>query len=156
VGFFLDMKGAIMRIEGKCHCRNISYVFHWPGDGGEIPVRACGCDFCTKHGVSWTSHHDSELIATIGDTSLVSKYRFGTGTADFYVCARCGVAPFVTCAIDDQLYAVVNTNTFEGIDRSSLIRAATNFDGEGTGERLDRRKRSWIPSVNISSSKPQT
>ncbi len=28
------------------------------------------------------------------------------------------------------------------IDQSSLIRAATNFDGEGTGERLDRRKRS--------------
>jgi len=42
------------------------------------------------------------------------------------------------------------------IDQSSLIRATTNFDGEGTGERLDRRKRSWIPSVNISSSKPQT
>ncbi len=142
---------AVMRIEGKCHCSNISYVFHWPGDGGEIPVRACGCDFCTKHGVSWTSHRDSELIAKIADAPLVSKYRFGTGTADFYVCARCGVAPFVTCAIDDQLYAVVNANTFEGIDRASLIRAATNFDGEGTGERLDRRKRSWIPSVNISS-----
>ena len=145
-----------MRIEGKCHCRNISYVFHWPGDGGEIPVRACGCDFCTKHGVSWTSHHDSELIARIADQSLVSKYRFGTGTADFYVCARCGVTPFVTCAIDDLLYAVVNANTFEGIDRSLLIRAATNFDGEGTGERLDRRKLSWIPSVKISSANSHT
>jgi hypothetical protein len=62
----------------------------------------------------------------------------------------------VVCAIDDQLYAVVNANTFEGIDRSSLIRGATNFDGEGTGDRLDRRKRTWIPSVNISSSNSHT
>ena len=42
------------------------------------------------------------------------------------------------------------------IDQSSLIRAATNFDGEGTGERLDRRKRSWTPRVTISSSNSQT
>ena len=80
----------------------------------------------------------------------MSKYRFGTATADFYVCARCGVAPFVTSAIDGGLYAVVNVNTFEGIDPATLVRTATHFDGEGAGERLDRRKRNWIPRVRIS------
>lgn len=139
-----------MRIEGKCHCGNISYVLNWPDDGAGIPVRACGCGFCTKHGAAWTSHRGSELIAEVRDASLVSKYRFGTGTADFHVCARCGVPPLVTCVIDDRLYAVVNTNTLEGIESSSLVRSATNFDGEGTGERLERRKRNWIPTVRIS------
>lgn len=139
-----------MQIEGKCHCGNISYRLHWPGDGAEIPVRACGCTFCTKHGGAWTSHRDSELVATVRDESIISKYRFGTETADFYVCARCGAVPFVICVVDDRLYAVVNVNTFEGIDRSSFVRASTNFDGEDTGGRLERRKRNWIRSVQIS------
>ena len=93
---------------------------------------------------------ESELIAEVHDASGVSKYRFGTSTADFYVCSRCGVVPFVTSAIDDHLYAVVNVNTFDGINLSSLARTATNFDGEGTDERLERRKRNWIPNVRIS------
>ena len=143
-------KGAIMRIEGKCHCGNIRYVLDWPGDRTDIKIRACGCAFCTKHGGSWTSHPDSVLAAEVRDASLVSKYRFGTATADFYVCARCGAVPFVTSAIDDHLYAVVNVNTFEGIDPTSLIRTATNFDGEGAGQRLERRKRNWIRTVRVS------
>ena len=139
-----------MRIEGKCHCGNIRYLLEWPGDATEIKTRACDCTFCTKHGGHWTSHRDAELIATVHDASLVSKYRFGTATADFYVCSRCGAVPFVVSAIDDRLYAVVNVNTLEGINPSSLVRAATNFDGEGSGERLERRKRNWIQNVRIS------
>jgi len=138
-----------MRIEGKCHCGNIRYELDWPGDGAGVAARACGCSFCTKHGGSWTSHRDAALVAEVREAALVSKYRFGTGTADFHVCARCGVVPFVTCALDDGLYAVVNVNTFENIDRSSLARTATSFDGEGTGERLERRKRNWIRNVRI-------
>jgi hypothetical protein len=138
-----------VRIEGKCHCGNIRYVLDWPGDANDIKARACGCTFCTKHGGSWTSRRDAELIAEVRDAS-VSKYRFGTATADFYVCSLCGVVPFVTSAIDDHLYAVVNVNTLEGINPSSLMQTATNFDGEGAGERLERRKRNWIRSVRIS------
>ncbi len=138
-----------VRIEGKCHCGNIRYFLEWPGGLADIKVRSCGCYFCTKHGGAWTSHRDSQLTAEIGDSSVVSKYRFGTATADFFVCSRCGAVPFVTSAIDDHLYAVVNVNTFEGIDQSALSRTATSFDGEGTGDRLDRRKRNWIQNVRI-------
>jgi hypothetical protein len=145
----LPEREAVMRIEGKCHCGNISYVLDWPDDGAEIGIRTCGCTFCVKHGGNWTSHRDAALTAEIGDPSLVSAYRFGTGTAVFHVCARCGVVPFVSSAIDGQLYAVVNVNTLDGIDLSSLARSPTNFDGEGTGDRLDRRKRNWIRTVTI-------
>jgi hypothetical protein len=142
-----------MRIEGKCHCDNIRYVLDWPGDARQIKTRACGCTFCTKHGGNWTSHRDAALVAEIRDASLVSKYRFGTATADFYVCARCGAVPFVTSAIDDALYAVVNVNTLEGIEPSAFVRTAANFDGEGAGERLERRQRNWIASVRISAAR---
>lgn len=140
-----------MRIEGKCHCGTITYALNWPGDGAEIPVRACSCSFCTKHGGVYTSHRDAALAAVVHDEALVSKYRFGTGTAEFYLCARCGVVPFVTSMIDDRLYAVVNVNSFEGIDPSRFSRQVVDFDGETTESRLDRRTRNWIPSVTIAS-----
>lgn len=139
-----------MRIDGKCHCGNVRYTLDWPVEAADIAVRACDCTFCTKHGGSWTSHREADLAARIADASLVSRYRFGTQTADFHVCARCGVVPFVTSEIDDRLYAVVNVNTFEGIDPASLTRVSTSFDGEGTEDRLERRKRNWIRSVRIS------
>jgi hypothetical protein len=140
-----------MRIDGKCHCGNIAYVLQWPGEGGTIPVRACGCTFCVKHGGVYTSHREAELAATVHDEALVSRYRFGTETADFYLCSRCGVVPFVTSEIAGNLYAVVNVNSFEGIDPARFSRAVTDFDGETTQSRLDRRKQNWIPSVTIES-----
>ena len=139
-----------MQIEGKCHCGNISFTLNWPGDGSKIPVRVCGCTFCTKHGGAWTSHPDSALAAMVRDESNISKYQFGTMTAEFYVCSACGAVPFVASVIDSHVYAVVNVNTFEGIDPSSFVRAVANFEDENTGTRLERRKRNWIPSVRIS------
>lgn len=140
-----------MQINGKCHCGNINYVLDWPGEAADIPVRVCGCSFCVKHGGAWTSNRDASLKADFHDASLVSTYRFGTATAEFHVCARCGAVPLVTSTIDDRLYAVVNVNTFESIDPSSLTRTATDFDGEATEDRLERRKRNWIQSVSIRS-----
>ncbi len=136
-------------IDGKCHCGNISYTFHWPGDGAEIPVRACSCTFCSKHGGLYTSNQEAKLRAVVHNDSLVSHYQFGTSTAEFYVCSRCGAVPFVTSEMEDRLYAVVNVNTFEGVDPSVFVKAIANFDGEEVESRLERRKRTWIPSVSI-------
>lgn len=137
-----------MKIEGKCHCGNIRYDLEWP-DAAQIPVRACGCTFCTKHGGNWTSNPDARLDAVIADVSRLSRYAFATSTADFYVCTLCGAVPFVISRIGDNAYAVVNVNTFDNVDTSSLQRSAADFEGEETGARLERRKRNWISSVNI-------
>ncbi|MFO0997699.1 MAG: hypothetical protein U1F33_13545 [Alphaproteobacteria bacterium] len=138
-----------MRIEGQCHCGNIRYALEWPGKGERIPVRACGCTFCMKHGGVWTSNREASLAVTIGDAVPHAPYRFGTGTAAFHVCARCGAVPVVTSEIEGKVYAVVNVNTFEGVDPSSFDRAPANFDGETTDNRLDRRKQNWIPDVRM-------
>ncbi len=78
-----------------------------------------------------------------------SRYRFGTETADFHVCRRCGVAPVVTSDIDSTLYAVVNVHTFSDTGGLPVSFAATDFDGEATEERLARRVRKWIPEVTL-------
>jgi hypothetical protein len=138
-----------MIINGGCHCGNIHYELHWPQSETSIAVRNCSCTFCRKHGGAWTSHRDAGLLANINDRSLVSPYRFGTGTADFYVCAMCGAMPFVACEIDRQLYAVVNTRTFKDLSSITLSSSRSNFDGEESGDRLSRRQRNWIPRVRI-------
>lgn len=138
-----------MIIMGKCHCGNISFSLVWEGESEIIPVRACGCSFCVKHGGVWTSLPGSALEVVVGDGSLVSRYTFGTQTAEFHVCRRCGVVPVATSSIGDRLYAVVNANTFENIEPSRLSRTATDFDGERTDARLARRQRNWIGDVRV-------
>lgn len=136
-----------MLIHGKCHCGNITLQLSWEPEPSEIPARACTCTFCVKHGGVWTSCPSGSLVVNVEDTALVSKYAFGTKTADFHVCSRCGVAPVVTSRIEGRLYAVVSVNALEGIDAALIRRAPTTFDAENETTRLARRKRNWIANV---------
>lgn len=87
---------------------------------------------------------------TYRESALVSEYQFGTATAIFHICSTCGVVPFVTSKIDDHLYAVVNTNTFDDTAQISFSRSPTDFEGEAVSDRLERRKRNWIDNVQMS------
>jgi hypothetical protein len=138
-----------MLLHGKCHCGNIAFSLTWEPSPAEIPARACTCSFCTKHGGVWTAYPAGALKIVFQDRSLVSSYAFGTRTAEFHVCARCGIAPVVTSRIDDRLYAVVSVNALEGVDPALLRRSPANLEGESTETRLARRKRSWIADVQI-------
>ena len=138
-----------MLINGKCHCGNIAFTLGWDGDPPEIPARACACSFCIKHGGVWTSNPKSTLAVVVRDVALLSKYAFGTRTAEFYVCSRCGAVPLVTSELENRHYAVVNVNAFENVDPSWLRRAPADFEGEDLATRLARRKRNWIADVRI-------
>jgi hypothetical protein len=134
------------RLTGGCHCGAIKYGFTVRGDGS-IPVRVCGCTFCTGHAAAWTSDPDGTLEIDIADENQVNRYRFGTGSAEFCVCSRCGVVPVAVSCIDEQLYAVVNTNTLEAGAVLAAERMPSDFDGETVADRLDRRRRNWIADV---------
>ena len=138
-----------MPIDGKCHCGNISFALEWPGETSDISARACGCTFCIKHGGVWTSMPGATLKVKLRTRQASSKYVFGTKTATFHVCSRCGAVPFVSSEIEGRLYAVVNVNTFEGIDPSLVQREGSNFEGEDVQTRLWRRTRNWIDNVQI-------
>jgi hypothetical protein len=138
-----------MLIRGRCHCGNIAFTLDWKPEPTGIPARACTCTFCRKHGGVWTSNPGGSLEVVIAEPSLVSKYEFGTGTAQFHICGRCGVVPVVTSLIDGRLYAVVSVNAFEQVDPSLLRPASATFDGEDETARLARRKRNWIADVRM-------
>lgn len=137
-----------MLIHGRCHCGNIAFALDWAPDPTEIPARACDCSFCTRHGGVWTSHPDGSLAIAIQDASRLSRYAFGTKTAEFLTCAHCGVVPVVTCQIDGHLYAVVNVNTFDDVDLALLRHGSRSFGNEDAAARLARRKSYWIGNVS--------
>jgi hypothetical protein len=140
---------AQVLIGGACHCGNISFSLTWEPDPAEIPSRACTCSFCRKHGGVWTSHSRGKLKVQVLDPALVSNYSFGTRTAEFHVCARCGVTPVVTSRIDGRLYAVVNVNAFDDLDPLLIRRESATFEGEDQKTRLARRVRHWIADVEF-------
>src|SRR5947207_3497750 len=143
----LPAQARVMLVHGRCHCGNISFSLTWEPDPAEIPARACSCSFCIKHGGVWTSNPRGALEVVIKDPALVSRYAFGTQTAEFHTCARCGIVPVVTSRIDGRLYAVVSVNAFENVEPSLLRRSSTNFDGEGQESRLARRTWTWMANV---------
>jgi hypothetical protein len=140
-------------VRGRCHCGNIGFELAWDPEPAEIRARACDCTFCTKHGGLWTSNPEGSLRIAIADPALVSRYSFGTRTATFHVCTRCGVVPVVTSDIDGRTYAVVSVNALEGVDPARIKRAPISFEGEDVGSRLERRKRGWIRHVEFARAK---
>ncbi|HLO93505.1 MAG TPA: hypothetical protein VK195_04250 [Burkholderiaceae bacterium] len=134
-----------MLIHGSCHCRNLSFRLQWPDEALPIPARACGCSFCRKHGGVWTALPGAQLVLQVEHPQDLTLYAFETRTADFHVCARCGVAPWVISEIDGRRYAVVSVNAFDGVDPALLQRAEVSFEGEALDDRLRRRAARWIP-----------
>ncbi len=134
------------QLKGRCHCGEIKYEFLVNGNRA-IPIRVCGCTFCARHAAAWTSDPGGTLEIDIADANKVNLYRFGTESADFWICRRCGVVPFAVSQVDERLYAVVNSNTLD--DGASLVaeRTASDFDGEVLTDRLERRRRNWIADV---------
>ena len=138
-----------MQLTGRCHCGNITLNLDWEGDPPEIPARACGCSFCVKHGGVWTSNPRAAVTVTVGDATHTTRYAFGTRTAVFHICTRCGTVPIVTSDIDGHTYAVVNVNALEDLDPAWLRRSAADFEGEDVAARLARRARNWIARVRF-------
>jgi hypothetical protein len=136
-----------MLIVGSCHCGNISFTLAWDPDPAEIVARACTCSFCTRHGGVWTSCPTGSVEVTVRDPLLVSRYAFGTKTAEFHVCSRCGVVPVVTSRIEGRLYAVVSVRAFDNVEPALLRHASATFDGESEEARLARRQQNWIADV---------
>lgn len=142
--------GGLHEISGRCHCGNIEYEFVSPISKMELPIRSCGCSFCSKQGACYTSHPQGQLKVTVKDQELINCYRFGTESADVFLCTRCGIFPVIVGQIEEQLYAVLNANSINGlkIDRAALV-PAEQLENQSIEERTQRWKRSWIPYVEI-------
>jgi hypothetical protein len=132
---------------GGCHCGNISVQLRLSRMPEQMLLRSCSCSFCRSHGTRTVSDRDGVADVTAGDWSQVERYRFGSRTADYLVCRRCGVYVGAVCDTRAGLRAVVNVNCLDDRDAFTQAPAAPDYDGEATAARLDRRTINWMPAV---------
>ena len=143
------MSGAGMILAGGCHCGAIRYTLEWPAGSDTISARRCTCSFCTRFNGTWTSHPDARLNITLDPGAPPGRYRFGTGTADFLFCSRCGVMVTAVCETPEGLKAVLNIHTLDEGQHLEFDHSDSDFDGESIEERLSRRTARWIGHVTL-------
>jgi len=115
-------------------------------DPRELPLRACDCSFCRRHGARTTSDPAGRARIGIQDPSLVSRYVFGLRTAEMVLCARCGVYCAAVMREGDRAWAVLNVNVFRDSARVfDRPPHSMSYEGETPEERIARRRRLWTP-----------
>ncbi|QKC97884.1 GFA family protein [Mesorhizobium sp. NZP2298] len=127
---------------GGCHCGNIRLRFSTELDPSQIEVRACQCSFCIKHGSRAVADPDGRLIVSVGDIERLRKYRFGLRTADYLICADCGV--YVAAIAGDDAKAIVIISAMDDQKAFSREPVPVDFDGESREQREARRRLRWM------------
>jgi hypothetical protein len=132
---------------GGCHCGNLTTRLRLTKAPQDSPLRACSCSFCRAHGTRTVADPEGLFEAWADDWSRVEAYRFGSRTADYMVCRRCGVYIAAICETASGLRAVVNVNSLA--DRALFIQipATPDYEGEAADARLARRAVNWMPAV---------
>jgi hypothetical protein len=113
----------------------------------EIQLRACGCSFCRAHATRTTSDPLGAAEIWAQDWDLVEPYRFGSCSADFLVCRRCGVYIGAVCITEVGIRAVINTNSLKDRALFSGPVVPVDHDGEATDDRMARRTTKWTPTI---------
>ena len=136
-----------MECTGGCHCGNLRVHLRLTLQPSKAALRSCRCSFCRAHATRTVSDPNGLFEIWADDWSEVHPYRFGSRTADYLVCRRCGVYIGAVCETPAGLRAVVNTNSLAERDLFAQDPAQPDHDGEPTPARLARRAASWTPSV---------
>ena len=134
-------------LTGFCHCGALTITFETTREPSDLPVRVCGCAFCTKHRPRYTSDPAGHVTIRIADDTAVSRYRFGLRLADFLICKACGV--FVAAVEPGPpARAVINLDVLaRAADFTAAPTAFTAYDTEDAAARTARRAKNWTPAT---------
>jgi hypothetical protein len=150
-----ETKGGILMAtqttaySGGCHCGNLAIRFETALPLEALPVRACACSFCTRHGTRCTSDPAGQVEIAVHDPERLERYRFGLGTTDYLVCKTCGVYAAAVLDGDAGAVAIVNINSLAEADHGWQAAKVVTYDGETEPERRARRLDTWTPAVEI-------
>jgi hypothetical protein len=137
----------LMEHQGGCHCGNLRLNLRLTQAPEDTRLRACGCSFCRAHNTRTTSDPHGSVKIWAQDWTLVEPYRFGSGTAEFLICRRCGVYIGAVSETAVGTRAVINTTCLD--DRAAFTGQPdpVDHDGEKTEDRLARRATVWTPTT---------
>ena len=135
--------------EGGCHCGALRWTFRTNIEPSGWVIRACQCSFCRAHGARCTSDPAGAVdFSTFGDGAVL-RYRFGIRTADFLVCAKCGV--YVGAVMDSPagVFATVNLNSMTTAVSGLRESTPVFYDSEEKEDRVERRQSRWTPVTTV-------
>lgn len=132
-------------LSGRCHCGNLSLTFLPTREEAELGARTCMCTFCRARRLRWTSDPAGQVTIAVADPAELSRYRFGTGTAEFLICRRCGQVAAALTADEAEPRAVISVDF---LDRAEAFvdAGARDFDAEDVEARRARRAHHWTPA----------
>jgi len=136
-----------MEHRGGCHCGNIHMRLRLSNSPPDCLLRACACSFCRGHNTRTVADAEGLVEIRADDWSLVERYRFGSRSADYLVCRRCGIYVAAACETTAGTRAVVNVNCLDDRADFTSVPVIVNYDGETTEARLSRRANNWMPAV---------
>jgi hypothetical protein len=135
------------RLIGRCHCGNLVLEFETAMPVGQLQLRGDQCSFCRKHGARTTSDPKGHVGIFACAPGKVVRYRFAQATADFLVCAGCGIYVAAVLAMGDgSAYATVNVNCFDRVHELKQSADAVSYEAESASERIARRRARWTPT----------
>jgi hypothetical protein len=134
-------------LRGSCHCGQLRLLLETQLSPEQLPVRECQCTFCRRHQALSTSDPAGRIVIEVGAPSLTTRYRFGLRSADFMICARCGVYVGAVMHQDGVAYAVLNVRAFDDAARFTQPPQPMDYDGEDLAARKARRLARWTPAT---------
>jgi hypothetical protein len=138
-------------LTGHCHCGAIRVEFEPGVSPADLPLRACQCGFCRRHGAMTTSDPASRLHIEATPGSLI-RYRFGNRVVDALICGECGCYVASLLEVEGRALSTLNIvgvalPGFEGRTAEPIT-----YDHETPEDKLARRKARWIPTVLVEAS----
>ncbi|NIR31368.1 MAG: aldehyde-activating protein [Gammaproteobacteria bacterium] len=140
-----------IRLEGSCHCGNLRFVLESRSAPARLPVRACACTFCRRHGARTVTDPRGRVRFAVADERLLGRYRFGLRTADFLVCRRCGVYVGALMTAGARRFATVNIASIVPPPYALGEPATVSYGDETASERRARRAARWTPVAAFAS-----
>jgi hypothetical protein len=131
-------------LRGQCRCGNIIVVFETTTDPRVLPLRACQCSFCRRHGGVTTSDPAGRLVVEVHQPEQLQRYRFALGITDFLLCRTCGVYVAATTETDGRVLGVLNVNVLDEREPFARQPEPMQYGSETAADRGTRRAKVWM------------
>jgi hypothetical protein len=92
-----------------------------------------------------TSDPAGILRFAVREPEAVLRYRFGTRSADFLSCARCGTYVGAVMEEGGRRYGIVSLNTLDARADLTVTPAPMDYSREDEAARRARRAQRWTP-----------
>jgi hypothetical protein len=114
----------------------------------ELPLRACQCGFCRRHGARTTSDPNGSLHLTVAPGDI-GRYRFGRRAVEALLCRECGcyIGSFLT--LEDRVIGTLNVAGADLEGFAGRVAEPVSYEAENDAQRLARRKAKWTPTILV-------